>query len=323
MQRADVVTSVEAFTRAAAAETADPRGAAGLLPDARADVGQRRRRAPARSRHPRRAARDPRRRPARRHQQPGRLDRAGRADADLGSTCAELDGQRRCVSSDELRSAMSEADLAELGVPAWAREDVAKAEPRRRLEGLLVPGVYDVRAGRAGAGRAARAARDVGDPAGERRARQRGARDRLRALQGAHRLVAGREGGHHRRTCPRSRGCSTTGSAPGSGCSSTPRSTTRWTCRRCARTPTTGPSRGRTTATRSPGCRRPRSRRPGKDAIEAALAPDEGPWQYFVRCQPDGSSCFAETLDEHNRNVAEAVEQRGVLSRGMRPGPDS
>ena len=47
---------------------------------------------------------------------------------------------------------------------------------------------------------------------------------------------------------------------------------------------------------------------PGKDAIEAALAPAEGPWQYFVRCQPDGSSCFAETLEEHNRNVAEAVK---------------
>jgi UPF0755 protein len=26
-----------------------------------------------------------------------------------------------------------------------------------------------------------------------------------------------------------------------------------------------------------------------------------------VRCQPDGASCFAETLEEHNQNVAEAV----------------
>jgi len=46
---------------------------------------------------------------------------------------------------------------------------------------------------------------------------------------------------------------------------------------------------------------------PGKAAVEAALAPAEGPWQYFVRCQPDGASCFAATLDEHNRNVAQAV----------------
>jgi UPF0755 protein len=46
---------------------------------------------------------------------------------------------------------------------------------------------------------------------------------------------------------------------------------------------------------------------PGRNAIEAALAPAEGPWQYFVRCRPDGSSCFAETLAEHNSNVAEAV----------------
>ena len=63
------------------------------------------------------------------------------------ATCADLDGQRRCVSTDELRKAMSTADLADLGVPTWAREDVAKAEPRRRLEGLLVPGRYDVEPG--------------------------------------------------------------------------------------------------------------------------------------------------------------------------------
>ena len=63
------------------------------------------------------------------------------------ATCADLDGQRSCVSQDELRQAMSTADLTELGVPSWAREDVAKAEPRRRLEGLLVPGVYDVEPG--------------------------------------------------------------------------------------------------------------------------------------------------------------------------------
>ena len=56
------------------------------------------------------------------------------------ATCADLGGQRRCVSADELRSVMVGTDLATLGVPSWARDDVAKAEPRRRLEGLLVPG---------------------------------------------------------------------------------------------------------------------------------------------------------------------------------------
>ena len=45
---------------------------------------------------------------------------------------------------------------------------------------------------------------------------------------------------------------------------------------------------------------------PGKDAISAALTPEPGPWLYFVRCQTDGRSCFAETFEEHDRNVAEA-----------------
>ena len=51
---------------------------------------------------------------------------------------------------------------------------------------------------------------------------------------------------------------------------------------------------------------------PGKDAIAAALAPADGPWQYFVRCHTDGSSCFAETLEQHNANVAEAVRNGAI-----------
>jgi UPF0755 protein len=43
---------------------------------------------------------------------------------------------------------------------------------------------------------------------------------------------------------------------------------------------------------------------PGKEAIAAALAPAPGPWLYFVRCQTDGTSCFAETFAEHDANVA-------------------
>ena len=42
---------------------------------------------------------------------------------------------------------------------------------------------------------------------------------------------------------------------------------------------------------------------PGREAIAAALEPAPGPWLFFVRCQTDGTSCFAETLDEHNANV--------------------
>ena len=45
---------------------------------------------------------------------------------------------------------------------------------------------------------------------------------------------------------------------------------------------------------------------PGKSAIEAALAPVDGPWIFFVAVNPDtGETKFAATAAEHARNVAE------------------
>jgi UPF0755 protein len=45
---------------------------------------------------------------------------------------------------------------------------------------------------------------------------------------------------------------------------------------------------------------------PGEDAFEAALNPTPGPWRYFVTVNLDtGETKYAETLAEHERNVAE------------------
>jgi UPF0755 protein len=44
----------------------------------------------------------------------------------------------------------------------------------------------------------------------------------------------------------------------------------------------------------------------GADAIAAAREPADGPWLYFVRCQADGTSCFAATFAEHQANIATA-----------------
>ena len=45
---------------------------------------------------------------------------------------------------------------------------------------------------------------------------------------------------------------------------------------------------------------------PGEDAMVAAMQPAEGDWLYFVTVNPDtGETKFAETLEEHNRNVQE------------------
>jgi len=51
---------------------------------------------------------------------------------------------------------------------------------------------------------------------------------------------------------------------------------------------------------------------PGRASLEAAMNPAVGEWKYYVLCEPDGTHCFAETLEEHNLNKA-AAEEAGLL----------
>jgi UPF0755 protein len=61
------------------------------------------------------------------------------------ATCVDLDGDRHCVSADDLRDAAGGASLSELSVPEWATKPVqAMGGDHRRLEGLIAPGSWDV-----------------------------------------------------------------------------------------------------------------------------------------------------------------------------------
>ncbi len=61
------------------------------------------------------------------------------------AACVPLNGVSNCFTADQLWQAAETADPATLGVPSWAVTDVAKApDPKKRLEGMLVPGDYDV-----------------------------------------------------------------------------------------------------------------------------------------------------------------------------------
>lgn len=46
---------------------------------------------------------------------------------------------------------------------------------------------------------------------------------------------------------------------------------------------------------------------PGQAAMEAAMAPPEGDWIYFVAINEDGKSAFADTYAEHCQNVQQAI----------------
>ncbi|MEM7271580.1 MAG: endolytic transglycosylase MltG [Actinomycetota bacterium] len=47
---------------------------------------------------------------------------------------------------------------------------------------------------------------------------------------------------------------------------------------------------------------------PGRASLDAAMNPTPGDWLYYVLIDPDGSHAFANTLEEHNENVAVARE---------------
>jgi UPF0755 protein len=63
------------------------------------------------------------------------------------ASCAMIGETSTCVSPEALRAAMDQTDLRQLAVPSWALDPLSRVEPGRRLEGLLVPGSYDVRPG--------------------------------------------------------------------------------------------------------------------------------------------------------------------------------
>ncbi|MFC3896754.1 endolytic transglycosylase MltG [Lentzea rhizosphaerae] len=63
------------------------------------------------------------------------------------ASCTEKDGQKKCLTGDEIKAAAEQTDPVALGVPDWALADVKRAEPVHRLEGLIMRGVYQVKPG--------------------------------------------------------------------------------------------------------------------------------------------------------------------------------
>ncbi len=61
------------------------------------------------------------------------------------ATCVDLDGNRRCVSVDDLRAAAADTSPVALAVPPWAIEPVNElGKDHRRIEGLIAPGTFNI-----------------------------------------------------------------------------------------------------------------------------------------------------------------------------------
>ncbi|MFI7674045.1 endolytic transglycosylase MltG [Actinophytocola sp. NPDC049390] len=224
------------------------------------------------------------------------------------ASCAELDGKSTCVQPAQLLDVVVKADLAKLGVPDWAVPDAAKAEPKRRLEGLIMPGVYDVKPGSTPeelwqqlVSQSAMQMQAYGLPDIATDTGYTPYQVLVMASLVEKEAVTKDFGKVSRVTYNRLRDSmklqydSTINYV-------LDRPMIRTTAEDRARV---GPynTYGNTGLPPTP------ISAPGKEAIEAAVKPEPGDWLFFVVCEKDGTSCFAKTNDEHERNVDLANER--------------
>jgi UPF0755 protein len=226
------------------------------------------------------------------------------------ASCADLNGKSTCVTAKDLWASAQKADLAKLGVPDWAVPYASKAEPERRLEGLIMPGVYDVKPGssadelwKAVVTSSTTQLQAVGMPniaqdSGftpyqvlimasliEREAIEKdfGKVSRVTYNRLAQRMQLQYDSTVNYvldRPTIRTNGSDRNKAGPYNTYKNTG----------LPPTPISAPS---------------------PEAFKAAATPEKGKWLYFVRCQTDGTSCFAATQAEHDRNVT-AAQDRGA-----------
>lgn len=221
------------------------------------------------------------------------------------------DDNKKCVTAGQLEKAAGDLDLAKLGVPQWAVQKASQAPDKtRRLEGLIVPGLYSVKPG---ASPQEILTTVLTDSAKKFQAWGIGENAKATGYSPYEVLVVAsvveREGiekdfGKVARVV-----YNRLKSGQGLQMDSTvnyelDRPTVR----------TTGEDR----ASNSPyntyqnsGLPPTPISSPSQQAVEAALHAPPGNQQYFVKCAKDGTSCFASTLAEHQKNVAKA-QQAGV-----------
>jgi UPF0755 protein len=223
------------------------------------------------------------------------------------ASCAELNGKSTCVPVEQLAEVAKTADLAKLGVPDWAVPDASKAEPRRRLEGLIVPGVYDVKPGataeelwkqlitKSATQMQALGLPTVADPTGYTpyQILTMASLVEREAIEGDFAKVS-----------------RVTYNRLAEGMKLQYDSTINYVLDRPA-IRTNGSDRDRVgpyNTYDNTGLPPTPIASASEKALKAAVSPEAGPWLFFVKCEKDGRSCFATTSDEHDANVNRATE---------------
>ncbi|MGW5717855.1 endolytic transglycosylase MltG [Amycolatopsis sp. NPDC003865] len=228
------------------------------------------------------------------------------------ASCAQINGKSTCVTADDLRKVVDGADLKTLGVPDWAIDPANKADRKdRRLEGLIAPGLYDVRPGASPqeiVGQLVRSSTEAIQNAGlSPQSTGPGMtpyqtliiasiieREAVKADFGKlSRVIYNRLAINMRLQMD---------------------STVNYVLDRptLATNDDDRNKAGAYNTYKNTGLTPTPISVPSADAIQAAVHPATGDWVYFVKCEKNGLSCFGVTFDEHKANV-KLAQQRGVF----------
>jgi peptidoglycan lytic transglycosylase G len=228
------------------------------------------------------------------------------------ASCAQINGKSTCVSADDLRKAVDAADLKTLGVPDWAIEPANKADRKdRRLEGLIAPGLYDVRPGATAPeilGQLVRSSTDAIQNAGlspQSTGPEMTPYQTLIIASIIEREAVKADFGKLSRVIYNRLAINMRLQMD---------STVNYVLDRptLATNETDRIKAGAYNTYKMTGLTPTPISVPSPDAIQAAVHPPAGDWVYFVKCEKNGLSCFGVTFDEHKANV-KLAQQRGVF----------
>lgn len=227
------------------------------------------------------------------------------------ASCAELDGVKKCVTAQELRDAAENADAAALGIPEWALADFTRADKPNRLEGLITRGLYHLKPGatapeliKSVIETSTTRLQGYGIPAGTTTTGFR-PYEVLTIASLIEKEGLEKDFGKISRVIYRRLSVNQPLQFD---------STVNYKLDRPVVT-TTDEDRdhsGPYNTYRTNGLTPTPIGAPSREAIVAAINPEQGPWQYFVKCQKDGTSCFSDNLAEHER-LADKARQEGVF----------
>ncbi|GAB3279819.1 endolytic transglycosylase MltG [Parasphingorhabdus pacifica] len=225
------------------------------------------------------------------------------------ASCSDPEGGEDCLTSEEVHQVAAEADLASLGVPEWAIGPASAAAPNRRLEGLIMPGLYDVKPGQSAqevlteivtssaaklqAAGLPQAAENTGKTPYEvlTIASLIQSEGITKDFGKVSRVIYNRLDQSVMRL-----GLDSTINYP----SDKPALLTD---------PSDREREGPYNTYRNYGLPPTPISAPSKEAVNAAEKPTEGSWLYFVRCYKDGTSCFSDTHEQHLIYRDEAQER--------------